>query len=74
MEIKSFNDRKSSVLRRCYNGSSMADNIAEALSRSQENGTLGDPANHELFTRVLMSISLTFIVHPYFPSTLAPLD
>ena len=55
-------------------GLGLADNIAMALSRSQENGTLGDPANYGLFTRVFISTFLTFIVHPYFPSTLAPLD
>ena len=55
-------------------GLDLAYDIAQALSRSQENGTLGDPANHDLFIRAFMSIFLSFILHPYYPSTLAPLD
>ena len=43
----------------------LAHDIAKAPSRSQENGILGDPANHDLSTRVFPSTFLTFIVHPY---------
>ena len=49
-------------------GLGQPDDIAEALSRSFENKALRDPAN------LFMFAFLTFITHPYYLSTLPPLD